>query len=308
MTPNAARQARATQDTCPPARKRPLWPVAEGRLPGRGRETGPGGVAGGRAVPLSWSARRGTGGVSAWRGGVFPAPSVPNAALHRRRGPRRPPPRLSPTPRRPVHALVRPGRTRGMATRRRPTPPRPDTAPRSTGAPAESAPPRDGTGRARRPGSGRWQGPTPSTRRRVRDAASGHTHRPPPARRAERCASAAAGSGSEVRADAGGSQRQGVVRARLGGRPRTYASWDMHNQLPSQATPGKNTYHLQKKDLVLRRYIVRKDVPCKNHKGVASLPYHPSIFLDTKEFRVIQRVSINFGGSNDPTISSDQSH
>ncbi len=59
---------------------------------------------------------------------------APNAALHRRRGHRRPPPPPSPTPRRPVQALVRPRTgTRPCPAPSRPTPGSPGRATRGTG-------------------------------------------------------------------------------------------------------------------------------------------------------------------------------
>jgi hypothetical protein len=61
------------------------------------------------------------------------------------------------------------------------------------------------------------------------------------------------------------------IRVRPGDMLRTYAAWDTRNQLLAQTTPWKNTYRLQKKDLVLGRHVVRKDALGKNHKGVASL-------------------------------------
>ena len=91
------------------------------------------------------------------------------------------------------------------------------------------------------------------------------------------------------------------------------AFYDITRSLPQRPLPQNNALPLG--DGVAghvaqggKPYIcpdTRRDPYYKDkHEGA----YHPSIFLDTKEFRVIQRVSINFGGSNDPTISSDQSH
>jgi hypothetical protein len=78
----------------------------------------------------------------------------------------------------------------------------------------------------------------------------------------------------------------------LGGMLRTYAVWDMHNQILSQTTPWKNTCRLQKKDLVLGLHIVRKDVPCKNHKGVASLQ-DSTLRKDTRKlFPLVQKLTV----------------